>query len=456
MKFSAKVKGDFISSYKENKFAWAIMLSLLVVMLVALCELGITYSLNSDDLSYVNAGITFAKTGAITMHGSLSAQIMPGMPVFIGIISMIFGEGKLLWLVLKLIWIGMGVLTPYFAYKSVSLFVPKWCGLVVMTFFFAPDFIWMNNLILTETPFMLFFTAAIYYTFMLGKTFKKKYFWLCLVSFMLALMLKANIGIYPVFAFIYLLLVKYNFIQLLKHGLIVACAVLCFVIPWSIRNYVRFEAFVPLTYGSGNPLLMGTYQGEGYPLDESLDYETNVEKVAEQKFQKYYNLDGTLKNDYMSKYILLEKDGIKAKYRISEWIKTDPLSFIISNGIAKPVIMVKSVFYWYSITNWDTVFAVSNNEITSWRSIEFYLCCMALLSSFFLKKYRKLMLFLGALYITNIYIYAITFAFDRYAAPLLPIRYIMVGVGLCLFTEVLLKTVESVRRHNENLPQENK
>ena len=53
---------------------------------------------------------------------------------------------------------------------------------------------------------------------------------------MLALMLKANIGIYPLFAAIYLLVVKYDFKVLLKQGLILACALLCFMIPWSIRN----------------------------------------------------------------------------------------------------------------------------------------------------------------------------------------------------------------------------
>lgn len=95
---------------------------------------------------------------------------------------------------------------------------------------------------------------------------------------MLALMLKANIGIYPLFAAIYLLVVKYDFKVLLKQGLILACALLCFMIPWSIRNYIQFQAFIPLTYGSGNPKLLGTYQGEGYPADETLDYETNVEQ----------------------------------------------------------------------------------------------------------------------------------------------------------------------------------
>ena len=67
-------------------------------------------------------------------------------------------------------------------------------------------------------------------------------------------MMKANIGIYPIFAFIYLLLVKYDFKLLLKQGLILVGVLLCFIVPWSIRNYIHYDAFIPLTYGAGNQM----------------------------------------------------------------------------------------------------------------------------------------------------------------------------------------------------------
>lgn len=102
-------------------------------------------------------------------------------------------------------------------------------------------------------------------------------------------MLKANIALYPLFALVYLLVVKYDWKLLAKQCVVLAGIVLCFVVPWSIRNYVQFHAFVPLTYGAGNPTLLGTYQGEGFPSDDILDYETNVERVAEEKYADYYD-----------------------------------------------------------------------------------------------------------------------------------------------------------------------
>ena len=59
-----------------------------------------------------------------------------------------------------------------------------------------------------------------------------------------------------------------------KQCIALAAVVLCFILPCSVRNYLQFHAFIPLTYGAGNrERRSGTYQGEGYPADEGeLDY----------------------------------------------------------------------------------------------------------------------------------------------------------------------------------------
>lgn len=414
----------------DNKIALIVMALLFIVRVISMTKLGVTYSLNSDDLSYVNSGIEFKNTGAITMHGVISAQIMPGMPVFIGLFSKIFGDGNFLWLALKITWIMMGCISSFVAYKCVNLFAPKWCGILVMLLFFRPDYIWMDNIILTETPFMLCFLSTVYFTLMMGRTQEKKYFWLCLLMYMLSLMLKANVGIYPVFAAIYLLLVKYDFKLLIRQGLIIGITLLCFIIPWSIRNYKIYDAFIPLTYGAGNPALLGTYQGYGFPSDESLDYKTNVDDIAKEKFAKYYNKDGTVKNEAIQRYIALETDGIKADYRISEWKKSNPISLVISYLICKPLDMMKSVFYW------GEVFSINKIIPLLLTSIEWIVCGFGIFSAFMLSKRRSEMFFLASLYIGNILVYAMTFSFDRYAATLTPLRFICVGISIALISEL--------------------
>lgn len=426
--------------FLENKWILLLMLALFLERVIVLYQLGAEYSLESDDLSYVNSGIAFANSGAITMHGVLSAQIMPGMPVLIGVFVLIFGEGHLLWIALKLFWIIMGTLSAYYVYKSITIYAPAWCGLFVTAFFFLmPQLAWMDNLILTETPFMLFFSMMIYSTLMMGKTKEKRYFYLCLVSYFLALMMKANIGIYPIFAFIYLLLVKYDFKLLLKQGLILVGVLLCFIVPWSIRNYIHYDAFIPLTYGAGNPMLLGTYQGKGFPLDEELDYETNVYQVAQEKFSSYYDENGEISENYLKKYVSLETDGIMARYRMKEWAARDPISMLKSYLIYKPAMMVKSVFYWKEI------FGISGDFLSNIRIASFVFCALSFLIAVFRKKYWKELVFLAMVYLGNIYLYAISFAFDRYAETLMPAQYIACGLGIYLIVD-FIKNLAKKRR----------
>lgn len=408
----------------EHKWILLIVLALFLERFYAGYTLGITYSLGSDDMSYVNSGIEFANTGRITMHGVLSAQIMPGMPVLLGILSFVFGEGRMLWFAMKLLWWLMGSLCAFFVYKSVTIFLPKGFGIAATLLFFTPDFAWMDNLILTETPFMFCLSVMIYATLMMVKN--KKYFWLCAIFYMLALMFKANIALYPLFAMCYLLLKKYDVKVFVKQCFILAAMVLCFVIPWSVRNYIHYDAFVPLTWGSGNPLLLGTYQGHGYPTDEQLDYEKNVYEVAEKKFAKYYDENGEPKKDYYQKYIGIETDGIMAKYRLKEWAKRDILSLLDSYIIVKPVSMLDDIFYW------ETLWGVEFEGLYNLRKIDTCLCTFLIFLSFYLKKYRKEVFFLTLTYIGNIYIYAMTFAFSRYSATLVPLRLVLWGLGFYL------------------------
>lgn len=426
-----KMMKNWINNVKANPWIWIVVFLLFCERFLVACTLGITYNIGSDDLSYVNSGIEFANTGRITMHGVLSAQIMPGMPWLIGVVSLIFGEGRSLWFALKILWFAMGSLTALYIYKSVIIFAPKWCGIIATFPLFAADFVWMDNLILTETPFMLFLVIMIYETFMMGKTKSNKSFWFCAIAYMCALMFKANIGIYPVFAMIYLLLVKYEFKRLLKQGILLGCMVLCFVVPWSVRNYIHYEAFIPLTWGSGNPLLLGTYQGYAYPADENLDYENNVEKEMLIQYKKYYNQNGKAKKPYLEKYLSLEKDKMKAKYRMKEWFQSNPVSMIVSYLFFKPFNMINSVFYW------QEVFQVSVNTLQAMRTIDCILCMVTLYSAFYIKKYRAEISFLFLLYLGNIYVYAMTFSFNRYAATLMPIRYIMVGFGAYLIPKLI-------------------
>lgn len=419
--------------------ALIVLALLLAVHLAALWSLGPEYTLNSDDLSYIKSGIRFAQTGTITMHTEYpSAQIMPGMTVLIAAVYRLVGDGAALWIVLKCLWALMGVLTAWFVYRCVRIFAPGWCGVLAMLPLFRADFLWMDSLILTETPFMLALTAMVYCTLMMWKRPGWRYFWGAAACYMAALMLKANIALYPLFALAFLLAQGYDRRRLFRQCVVLACVVLCFVVPWSIRNYAQFHAFIPLTYGAGNPTLLGTYQGVGYPSDEELDYETNVDRVVEERCARYYGADGEVEPRFQ-KYVSLERDGVKAAYRQRAWAEKDLPGMLYSYLVLKPKMMIFSSFYW------ERVFDISGRWMFLLQKIDAVLCVLAAALSLCRKRWRKPVLFLSALYLGNLYIYAMTFAFDRYNASLMSLRFILIGIGLGLAAELFRERIAGKR-----------
>ena len=231
----------FRSFLFAHKAILIVMILLFAERLAAMYWLNAAYTLSSDDASYVSSGLIFASTGTITMHEAYpSAQIMPGMTVLIGIVAMLFGKGAMLWVVLKLLWISMGTMTAWFLYRSVCIFAPRWCGVAAALPLFIPNFVWQDNLILTETPFLLLFTAVIYFTLMMGRNGRWRDFWGFLIAYMGALMFRANITPYPVFALLYLLVVKYDRKRLIRQYI-----KLCSHRPFTGRRY-----FIFLLHGS--------------------------------------------------------------------------------------------------------------------------------------------------------------------------------------------------------------
>ena len=418
---------------KENIPILLVLTAAALIRIFIMAVYGVDYSLNSDDLSYVNAAQIFCETGQITMHGVISAQIMPGMIWMIAPFVLIFGTGTALWAALKLLWLVMSLCSIYGVYKIVLLYAEKKFAVLSVVFFLAFDFAWMDNLILTETPFMLALIYLVYASLRLADTQMKKYFWQICFWYMFALLLKATIAPYPLFLFGYLWLKKYDMKLMFRQMGIAALVVLAFIVPWSVRNYIRFDHFIPLTYGAGNPKLLGSYQGDKAPLDEELDYQTNVYDKMPAEMKKYYADDGTLRpeyegdgwyEDYMAAYYALELDGMKADYRISVWREDATKDYLVSTFIKKPYMMVYNSFYW------EEMFGIPISVNYWFRRVDLILFLIGFIGVILNRRRWKESLFLMCEYLFQIFVYAFTFSFARYAQTLYFFRFIIIGWGI--------------------------
>ncbi len=438
---------SMICFIKENKLISVILLISLILHIAVTITLGIDYGLNSDDASYIASGIYFKNNFTIIMHGTKSAQIMPGMTYLIALVSCFAGEGIGLMICLKILWMIMGVLSVLGVYKIVRLFSNKVISSISACFLLVIDFIWMDNTILTETPFMFGFIFLIYASLMLAKTKKSKYFYQIIAFYMFCILLKANIAPYPIFLIIYLLFNKYDLKLLGKQLLISAAIISVFFVPWIIRNYIVFNKFIPLTYGSGNPLLLGTYQGYNYPPDNKTAYDEYVEQNASEEMKQY--LDGTnTEKPYMKKYYSLEKDNLIAKYRMKQWWNTDKVSMIISYLVYKPIVNICNAFYW------EEIWHIPRVLLFGIRAVDIVLTVICGIAILFNRKYTKELLFLSFNYIFQILVYSYTFAFSRYGQTLLFIRFIIIGMGLQIIYDAIKSKINNNKsRKNLNVKE---
>ena len=146
--------------------------------------------------------------------------------------------------------------------------------------------------------------------------------------------------------------------------------------------------------------------------------------MAAERFAKYYNPDGSLKAEHLKKFVELERDGIRADYRLDVWWDRDPVSLLLSYLVIKPGMMLVNVFYW------DPVLGVPRWLLISLRCLELAVClagtCLLLLQ----KRHRAELALLWSLYGFHLYLYAVNFSFSRYGESLMVLRYLIFGLAL--------------------------
>ncbi len=422
-----------------DNFIFVIILFALIERIIMFFFLGSGATNDSDDVAYIKSGIEFAKTGTITIWSTYpTATIMPGMPFVTGLFSKIFGEGEAYINSVRICWILMGCGTILFFYKCCCFFTKKWIAVIASASFLMLNWAWSDNTFLTEPPYLFFYMINFHYMLKMGEetSANRANAFGYALSFFAALMFRANILVMPVVCAVYLFAVKKKKASdYLYHLAILAITLVLFIVPWSVRNYKLFGEFIPITSGTANPMLLGTYQGSNAPKDDELDYEKNVYAVIREKYPEYYNADGTIKDDVIPEVVSTKIDKLKAEYRLKEWFKRDKFNLIWSYLVSKPVSVLNWVWFWIpSKTIYITLRTLSE--------INLAVCVLTIFVSVKTRKKAKQVIFLSILYLFNIYTLAFSFASERYAAMSVPLRYFIAAIGIEFLAEILAKRKE--------------
>ena len=386
--------------------------------------------INADAINYFRAGIEFARSGRITHAGFPTAQVMPGMPVLVGLAAMLVPEESLR-LLCRILWILMGSLTPLFYYKSVRLFAPRWCAFLTGLVCLMPNLVEIDCFLTNEAPYYLFFSMALYYTLKLGKRPERGDSLRYALSVLGALLFRANILSFLPFTLLYLLLCRKSGREILGLIAVTAAVLALFLVPWSVRNYKVFHEFIPVSYGSGGPLLEGSYQGP-YAIDDEAITDAfgpfpGAQAVRE-RHPALFREDGELKEPGLDQYYRLLLDEEQAKWRLGGWLQLDPMG-LLKNTLFKLRYSLNYVWYYAE------PLGITWGMLHRLRQLNFLFCGLSLALAFALKKHRKLLSFLALAYTVNFVLVSATYAGDRYAQMLMAYRYVAGGLGLDLLWE---------------------
>ncbi|QDP41616.1 ArnT family glycosyltransferase [Radiobacillus deserti] len=388
-------------------------------------------SIGSDDTGYVRSAKTLLDTGMLTYHkpnDTPTVHIMPGQPLFLAAIFLIFGTGAIGTIAGKIIFILLGVGCVYFVYLIGKYVGNVWIGLMtaLMLACFLPQIL-TDNLFLTETPFMFCFIAMIYYSLRLANERTWKNFYLLMAFYLLAVLFKATIALFPFLLLFYFVIKKYP-IKLAIKQLGVAAIILVVVLgPWWVRNYIQFGDFIPLTGGAGNPLLLGTYQGEGYLYGET--YEDTVIKISKE-------------HPDANAYEHLQYQYDAAIERMEMWHNKDSDSFWRSYLQLKPQMQWDGQFYWkeiYSVTK-EFMDRIHNRIVD--------LALLSLLAVPFMKGKRKEYLFLIGFILYNTIFNSIYYAYDRYNQPLMFILFLGIATAIYLLAHGAYRLAKRLLQRN--------
>ena len=416
-----------------------------------------------DMNAYLVSGYTLLTKGTLTIYGAPSAWIMPGFPAMLAFFMWIFGTGTSFFAALRIFFIILSLSSFFAVYKTALRFCDPLRAGMCCAFLLHVEFIQFSSYFVhMEAPFIFLFVWIIYFTVMLAGTRKPVWFWLMFAAWFASVLIRPMIIFYPLLVIVLLIYKKYDRKLLLKQVSGAFLLSLIFFVPWTFRNYKWFDAFIPLNYGSYNPIWEGSlWDNQGYnipPEDEQATqavlnsfpedwresinnythYRYFLEDAADPEFE-YPNAE-EMKSRALSQYRYNFFLGKAAEARKKQWLADDPANYFYNYLYYKPFVLGQ--FAMVSRTN----IGVSGAEspliriplslyfIASGFSMpfDFLFTAMGVYYVFNRKKNRALSLVIILTYIILIAAMAFSFTTPRYVVPLRPIRCILMAWGLSM------------------------
>ena len=361
--------------------------------------LGSLEKFDNDDVKYLRSAQTLLQTGKLTYNypPTPTCFIMPGIVLIITPFVALFGlEGaiipiRILFALLQTVSLLMIFLIAKKVCNSkVGLFA------VLLSILYLPN-VYVSTLILTEAPSHLLILMITLFILHGTEQKKKRYFIVGGILWGLAVMFRSTLAAFPLVVFIYWLIKKYKFGEMVKFGLCALIPFLVILAPWAIRNYVVFDKFVPLTYASGNPAWQGTV----------INYDWDR---LNKEVMPYIQTDDIPPNG-VSEIQDNEAETLKAQRIFAYTIKNNPAEYIYWYTIGKTLQNINFPFLWKPIL-------IENFAVMAvWHWVILLVALYGVISKIIKKKFTHEMWFLFTMFWFFNCIHLPFFCFSRYMYP---------------------------------------
>ncbi len=194
-----------------------------------------------------------------------SCFVAPLYPFFLAAVYFLAGVQPLL---VELVQAVLGSVTAWLLYLLVRSYFDHGPALIAFVLaLFMPELVVLNTFLYTETVFIFLFVATLWLAVraLAAPSWKR-----LAIAGLVAGLVTMTRGVtlfLPVLLGIALLL-RYRPRAVLRQVTLYGLFFVMPIIPWAIRNYVVFEAFVPIAVGTGDVMWTGNY----LPLDGKYSY----------------------------------------------------------------------------------------------------------------------------------------------------------------------------------------
>lgn len=279
------------------------------------------WSTVKDAYAYNNNALSLLEHGVYGYNGRPSAFHPPLYGFFLAGIYSIFGLNN--FLAVRLFQVLLSTFTVYVVYRIGRRVFNEETG-IIAAFISAmyPFSLHFTGEIVTETLFVFLWTLSLLYLLYLTRKPHPYNFFLCGALFSLTILSRPVVAFIP-FAILWLWIVCKSRMLVLKLLLFVI-GLQVLIIPWSVRNYRVFGAFIPLPTNGGYTLALGAttlpYTEARVKVKEILGYDhSDVKNPALQEQINEAELDRKAKE--LAKELILENPIGYSKYVTKNFFK---------------------------------------------------------------------------------------------------------------------------------------